>query len=170
TQMTLDDEAFAPKRLQGNIVFAWFKSISESKIIPYELSFIKVVDGVPKEHYTTYVYCRDVLSIDAQYKAYVTNAPRLGDLVPDLVKFLDKTLVVSFDAAALQTLLADTAKPLRLKLDAEFWDANQLSKKNKDKASFDKALSAHGIMPLSDTSYEYAYSLYELYLEVKGAQ
>ena len=168
-QMRLDDEDFAPKRVLGTVVFGWVKSISNTKLIPYEMSFVKVEDGKPTCHYTTYVFNRDVLSIDARHKSYVTTAPRLGDIVPDLVKFLDKTLVVVFDANSLQALLSETAKPLRLKLEAEFWDANQLVKKSKDKTSFDKVLSQHGIIPQDDTSYEYAYSLYELYLDVKGA-
>ena len=167
-QLRLDEEEPPQKTIPGTVVFAYVKSVSKTNLSPYEMSFIKVKDGVPVSHYTTYVYLRDVLGIDARFKSYVSTAPRLGDITPDLVKYLHHELVVAVDAPSLQNLLLSTAKTLRYQLDCEFWDAAQLGKKGKEKLSLDKMFSAHHIVLDDDTAYEYAYGLYRLYLEMKG--
>ena len=169
-QMTLgfDDEQPREKRLPGEYVFLYLRSTSKDKLVPYELCALRVKDAKPVEQYTTYIYTADLLAIDVAVKASVSTAPRISDIVPDLVKFTQGSTVVSLQLDKVQPYLSDIAKALRYVFVCDWTDGNLLLKKGKETLSFAKACRQKQIEIESDGAEACAKALFELYLTEKG--
>lgn len=164
----LEDEPGGPKRLAGNHVFLYMRSAAKDKLVPYELCAFKTEGGKPTLAYTTYVYCADLLSIDVAIKSSVSTAPRISDVVPDLVKFFDGCTVVCFRLEKVQHYLVDIAKALRYVFTCDWSDADSLLKKGKETFTFAKMCRTKQITIDGEDAAANARALYELFLSEKG--
>lgn len=170
-QMTLSLDGMdtgGEKHLVGSHVFLYLRSTQKDNIVPYEIAAVRTENGVPTLCYRSYVYTADVLSVAVELKASVTTAPRMADLVPDLVKFTEGASLVTLALAEVRPYLEEIAKVLRYAFACDWWDANALLKKGKETMSFVRAAKQHGVSPRSDAAEDMAYCLYELYLSEKG--
>ena len=170
-QMTLGllgDDGPHDKRLPGEYVFLYLRSLAKDKVVPYELCALRVKDAKPIEQYTTYIYTADLLEIDVSIKASVSTAPRISDIVPDLVKFFEGVTVVSLQLEKVQAYLGDIAKALRYVFACDWSDGNLLLKKGKETLPFVKACRQKRIEIENDSAASYAKALFELYLAEKG--
>lgn len=164
----MDGETGGVKRLQGEHVFLYVRSLSKDKLQPYELCALHTVGGKPVDRYTTYVYQSDLLEIDVAIKSAVAIAPRISDLVPDLVKYFEGKTVVTLHLEKTQRYLAEIAEALRYAFDCDWADADMLLKKGKETLTFAKACRARHVEIASDSAYSHAKALFELYLAEKG--
>ena len=170
-QLTLGLEGegvVSQKRLAGEHVFLYLRSTAKDKIIPYELAAIRTDKGKPYSLYHTYIYAGDLLQIDADIKTAVATAPRISDVVPDIIKFCEGATVVCFQLDQTQKYLVDIAKALRYAFSCEWNDADGLLKKGKETLSFAKACRAKHIAVHNDGAVDMAHALYELFLQEKG--
>ena len=162
------EDAPSGKRLSGKYVFLYMRSLAKDKLVPYELCALRVNDGQPVEKYTTYIYTSDLIEIDVAIKSSVSTAPRISDVVPDLVKFFEGTTVVALQLDKVQPYLTDIAKALRYVFACDWTDGSILLKKGKETLSFAKACKQKHIEITSDAADAHARALFELYLAEKG--
>lgn len=156
------------KQLVGTYVFVWIKSAVKDKLSPYELSCIRTEEGRPVDQFTTFVFNKELINVEVENKAKVTAAPRMGDLIPDLVKFFYKSTVVAKDIDALQEWLKPMAAAMRYAFECDFADADLLLGKGKKAMTWAQALKAHNVVCEGDSAFDKAYALYQLYLDCKG--
>lgn len=171
TQMRMGfiEEERPQKHLVGQHVFLYFRVVpAKDALLPYELCAIRTDNGKPTLRYHSYVYLADVLQVDVSLKSLVTSAPRMAEIVPDLVKFFDGATVVSLNMDKVQGMLVEMAKALRYVFGCEWWDATQLTKKGKEQFTFAKACRNHQVAIASESAEDMAKALLDLYLCEKG--
>lgn len=161
-QLTLEQQANEEKYLTGKQVYLYIRYVGEAKV-PFEICALKVQDGHPVEKYASFIYMSDTSEVDVAYKGPVASAPRMIDMIPDLVRFFDGALVVCIDLEMVQTYLVDLATSMRYAFSCDWYDADLLLRKGKVTRSFAQVLSANKIELKSPEAYDGAVALFELY-------
>ena len=90
----------------------------------------------------------------------------MADLIPDLVKFTQGSLLVTLDLDKVQPYLTDLAAKSRYAFACDWYDANLLCKKGKIIQNFATVLHNHGIALRSSDAYDCAIALFELYAKL----
>ena len=137
SQIALDDETVeaTDESTVCALVFSYAKIDSENgeyKEIPYEMACIKQVGKIPSEYLHTYLKVADTSTISVDLKDSVFSAPRLENLIPDILKFIQGSTVAVLRKDVIDTVFA-LADNLRYEApEADFKNLHSLGLKKGD--------------------------------------
>lgn len=157
------------KTLDFNGVFFAYRNAQKKRFSPWSITMLKFEKGACKEVYSTFVKVYDTEEIDSEFKGKVTKAPRLVELIPDILCFTKDRLFVCQDAINVIKELQALAKPQRYSFEPEFIEANKIGvgKGFKGEADLIKNLKDHSIVVEGEDSYPLAIAMAKLYLKTK---
>lgn len=157
------------KMLSFDGVFFAYRNAHKKSFSPWSITMLNFENGVCKDVYSTFVKVYDTEEIDSEYKAKVIKAPRLAELVPDILCFTRNKLFICQDAMNVIKEIQTLAKPQRYSFEPEFLEANKVgtAKGFKGEADLMKNLKDHSIVIEGEDSYPLAIAMAKLYLKTK---
>ena len=137
-QISFDNEEEGEK--DENVIcalaFSYVKIFDDNGIdfkeLPYEMACIKQVGKTPREYIHSYLKVSDTSSISVDLKDSVFSAPRLENLIPDILKFIQESTVVVLRKDVIDTIF-NLAESLRYEApEADFKNLHSMGVKKGD--------------------------------------
>lgn len=150
-------------------VFFAYRNANKKSFSPWSITMLSFEDGVCKDVYSTFVRVYNTEEIDSEFKAKVVKAPRLAEIVPDILCFANKKLFICQNAIDVIKEIQTLAKPQRYTFEPEFLEANKIgaTKGAKGEPDLMKSLKDHAVVVEGEDSYPLAIAMARLYLMTK---
>lgn len=150
-------------------VFFAYRNANKKSFSPWSITMLSFEDGVCKEVYSTFVRVYNTEEIDSEFKAKVVKAPRLAEIVPDILCFTKNKLFICQNAIEVIKEIQALAKPQRYTFEPEFLEGNKIgsTKGAKGEPDLMKSLKDHSVVVEGEDSYPLAIAMARLYLMTK---